>query len=332
MVAEALAGAQGLVGPQMQALREAHLRGDGFDRSESANRVGLPSLTAPKDIRPHLHTDRISMGSDPFDVFRPDVDGLVEDRDGVDLRDRAECRAQIGLIALGIRRRHGDEDGDAGFACRPQRRQPLRGRRSVRFINAGQVVSQGGQAHTEHQARGTRGTVHKGPEEIEIPPGQRAPRQDSDVERRPITDQFQGTPDEEPRVLGEFPSPLCVRVMDHLIRVRCGAEHDRAIAVWFQALDRRSFRGPEGSQEALFVPRAKQHIIAPLAVRIRHTVLCQLGSLLDCRRARNVAEPAGVRAADGDVERPIREALEDEIVRCDYGRGGPHPDPTIEVG
>ena len=32
-----------------------------------------------------------------------------------------------------------------------------------------------------------------------------------------------------------------------------------------------------------------------------------------------------MRTADGEVERPVREALEDKVVRRDHGGGGPHP-------
>ena len=241
-------------------------------------------------------------------VFSPDVDGFVENCDGFQFGHGFERCAQIGFVTFGIRRRHGHINVQPGLLGGAQRGQPLRRRGGFWLIHLGQIVAQRWQAHAEHE------TFAETAEQIEIGPRQRTAREDADVERGFVADEFQRTAHEKPRMLGQFPLSRRVGMADDLIRVGRAAINHRAIAVGLELFARRVLGGAQRGEKLLFVPRAEQEVIAPLGIRVLDAVFRELRSLFNGRRTGHITKPARVRTADRDVERPIRQAFVNEIV------------------
>src|ERR1043165_7846003 len=119
--------------------------------------------------------------------------------------------------------------------------------------------------------------------------------------------------------------------MNHLIRVSGAAINHRAIAVRLETIGRRTFGTPQRSQELAFIPRTQQDVITPFRVRVFDAVLLQLRPLLDGGGTRHVTEPAGVGAADGGIEGPIREAFVNEVVWRDERGGAPEINRRLTV-
>ena len=247
----------------------------------------------------------------------------MENGNRLQLRDRCQRLPKVGFVALGV----GGGDGHINIqTCLfggPQRGQSLRGRRGLRLIHPGQVVAHRRQAHAEHQPPA------KAVEQIEISPRQRAPCENANVQCGMIADQFERAAHERACVRRQFALTHRVRVPDNLVRVRRAAIDHGAVAVGFELRARGMLRRPERGEELVLVPRSEQDVIAPLDIRVFDPVFSQLRGLLDGRDARHITESARVRAPHRHIERPIRQALVNEVVLRDDSRRVPQSDSAI---
>ena len=144
-----------------------------------------------------------------------------------------------------------------------------------------------------------------------------------------IADQFERAAHEEAGVPCQFALTHRVRVPDDLVRVRRAAINHGAVAVGLELRAWRILRRPERGEELVLVPRPEQDVITPLRIRVFDPVFSQLRGLLDGRDAGHITEPARVRAPHRHVERPIRQALVNEIVLRDNRRRMPETDATL---
>ena len=110
---------------------------------------------------------------------------------------------------------------------------------------------------------------------------------------------------------------------DDLVRVGCAAKNDRAVAVGLQLLEWRVLGATQRSEKLRFVPRAQQNVITPLGIGVFDPIFGKFRPLFDGRRARHITEPARVRTANRDVERPIGQTLVNEIILRDDRRRMP---------
>ena len=147
-----------------------------------------------------------------------------------------------------------------------------------------------------------------------------------------VANEFQRTSHQPASVLPEKSLPLWVGMADDLIRIGGAAIHHRAISVGLELRAGRVLRRAQRSEELALIPRTEQDVFAPLGIRVFHPVFGELRPLLDGRRAGHVTEPARVRTADRDVERPIREALVNKVVRRNDRGRGPHADAVVGLG
>src|SRR5437899_8192925 len=108
-------------------------------------------------------------------------------------------------------------------------------------------------------------------------------------------------------------------MVNDLVRIGGAAIDYGAIAIALQLCARCVLCRSQGCEKLVLVPRAKEDVIAPFGVGIFDSVFSELRSLLDRCCARHITEPAGVRAADSDVDSPIGQALVNKIVKFDYG-------------
>jgi hypothetical protein len=115
----------------------------------------------------------------------------------------------------------------------------LRRRRSFRFIHLGQVVAQRGQTHAEDEP------LAKAAEQIEIGAGQRTACEDTDVERRLVTDEFERATDEASGVIGQFPLTSRVGMANNLVGICRAAINYRAVAISFELRTRRVLSGAQ---------------------------------------------------------------------------------------
>ena len=144
-----------------------------------------------------------------------------------------------------------------------------------------------------------------------------------------IANQFQRTANQTARVLRQHPLPLRVRVTNDLVGISGGAIHHRAIAIALQFRARRVFRRAQRGQKPFFFPRPQQNVIAPFGIRVFDAILRQLRSLFDGGRAGHITEPARMRTAHRDVERPVRQAFINEIVLGNDGGRMPHANAVV---
>ena len=122
-------------------------------------------------------------------------------------------------------------------------------------------------------------------EQIKIRPCERTAREDADVERGLVANEFERAVHEETRVFRQFPLPRRIGMADDLVRVGRAAIDHGAIAVGFKLLARRVLGGAQRGKKLLFVPRSEQNVIAPLCIRVFDAVCGELRPLLDSRRA-----------------------------------------------
>ena len=310
-------GAQGFVGPGVEAVLQAEFVGDLAHGAEGGEGVALPALAVGEDFGAQGDAELGGVAGDALYVLRADVDGLVEDRNGVERAQGGQGVVEIGGVALGVGGGHGGIDMQSGLAGGLQGGEALGRCGGAGFVDFAEVIAQGGQAHAEEQSGA------EAAEQIEVLSGERAAGEDADEQGGVVADQLQGAPHQMPGGGGEFPLTGGIGMANGLVGIGGGTVDDGAIAVGFQLMLRGLFGCPERGEEAFFIPATEQHVVAPFGIRIGDAVLFEQRSHFDGGGAGHVTEAAGVRAADGDVEGPVRQAFVDEVVGLNGGRHVP---------
>ncbi|HRI13645.1 MAG TPA: hypothetical protein PLX89_11650 [Verrucomicrobiota bacterium] len=86
----------------MQAVRKPEIRRNSFDGAQGMNCVLLPPFPTRKDVRPQGYAELLGFRFNSLHVFRPYVNGLMEDRDWVDLRDSGQGRPEVVFVTLRV--------------------------------------------------------------------------------------------------------------------------------------------------------------------------------------------------------------------------------------
>jgi hypothetical protein len=310
-------GAQGFVGPGVEVVLEAEVVGDLAHGAEGGEGVALPALAGGEDVGAQGDAELGGVAGDALHVLGADVDRLVEDGDRVERAQGGQGGVEIGSVALGVGGGHGGIDMQSGLAGGLQGGEALGRGGGAGFVDFAEVVAQGGQAHAEEQASA------EAAEEVKILSGKRAACEDADTEGGVVADQLQGAPDQMPGGGGELPLPGGIGVANGLVGIGGGTVDDGAVAVGFEEMLWGLFGRPERGEEAFFIPATEQHVVTPFGIGIGDAVLFEQRSHFDCGGAGHVTEAAGVRAADGNVEGPVRQAFVDEVVGLNGGRHVP---------